>query len=381
MSAFFSWQQAILKSSLEPTTRLVCLTIGCHMALDGSGCFPSYAKIADESGLGRRTVIDHVQKAVDAGYLTLEHRERENGSSTSNLYQPTMPVVQELHQGGATAALGVVQELHPHNTPSLTPQLSEPSVSPTTKATKRATLPLRSLEEFLEPTGGTASEEFGDYASKLGWDGERAGRVWVKFERSGKALTQRAEVGSETGSALGRTGVTEKPRTAEEAAAMALALVGGSLPPCVQAFLHATEQHSLVAMSVGGRAPTLPVLTVEEHQVVSQVEKLLSEILQPARERGPELEVAIGGLMAVMNVFTGDQAKLSLQVSEWCQYLGDYPLYAIRKAAKWTVTSRDKLPSVAAFINDVKLAIGSGVLERQRLLGGLLRSNLAVPGR
>src|ERR1700682_5143766 len=120
MSTFFSWPQTILKSEMEPTTKLVCLTIGCHMAMDGTGCFSSYAPIAGESGLGRRTVIDHVQKAVYAGYLRLEHCERENGRSPSNIYQPVMPqVVQDLHAGSAPAALGVVQELHPHNTPSL----------------------------------------------------------------------------------------------------------------------------------------------------------------------------------------------------------------------------------------------------------------------
>jgi hypothetical protein len=167
--------------------------------------------------------------------------------------------------------------------------------------------------------------------------------------------------------------VTEKPRTAEEAEVMALSLVGDSLPPCVQAFLAATEQHSLVALSVGGQLPAPPSLTAEEKALVSLQVKSLSEILQPARERGPELEKAVGGLMAVMNVYTGDQAKLSLQVAEWCHYLGDYPLYGIRKAAKWTVTSRDKLPSVAAFIADVKLAIGVGVQERHRILNSLTR--------
>ncbi len=73
-----------------------------------------------------------------------------------------------------------------------------------------------------------------------------------------------------------------------------------------------------------------------------------------------------------MNIFTGDQAKSSLQVAEWCHYLEDYPPYAIRKAAKWTVVSRDKLPSVAAFIADVRLAIGGGVLERRRILSRLV---------
>lgn len=97
MTTFFSWQHAIRSSKLESTTKLVCYTIWSHMASDGTGCFPSYALIAEESGLGRSTVILHVQKAADAGFLIIDNRERENGSATSNMYRPSMPeVVQQL---------------------------------------------------------------------------------------------------------------------------------------------------------------------------------------------------------------------------------------------------------------------------------------------
>lgn len=88
--------------------------------------------------------------------------------------------------------------------------------------------------------------------------------------------------------------------------------------------------------------------------------------------RGTELEQAITSMFAAMNVYTGDQAKLTLQVAEWCHYLEDFPLYATRKAAKWTVIGRTKLPSVAEFIADIRLAIGPGVVERQRHLKALL---------
>jgi len=128
------------------------------------------------------------------------------------------------------------------------------------------------------------------------------------------------------------------------------------------------EQHSLVVASVGGQAPTKPNLSEQERALLSQQVKSLSEILQPARERGPELEVAIGSMFAVMNVFTGDDAKLKLQVAGWCEALGEYPLFAIRKAAKWAVTGREKLPSLSAFISDVRLAMGSNVLERKARL-------------
>lgn len=84
------------------------------------------------------------------------------------------------------------------------------------------------------------------------------------------------------------------------------------------------EQHSLVVSSVGGQAPAKPNLSEQERQLLSQQVKSLSEILQSARERGPELEIAIGSMFAVMNVFTGDEAKLKLQVAGWCQVLGEY---------------------------------------------------------
>ena len=150
---------------------------------------------------------------------------------------------------------------------------------------------------------------------------------------------------------------------------MAVALTGDLLPPSVQSWLSATEHHKLVAASIPGKHPPAPpTLTAEERLTVVQAVRSLSEVLQPARERGTELEQAITSMFAVMNVYTGDQAKLTLQVAEWCHYLEEFPLFAIRKAAKWTVVGRDKLPSVAAFIADVKLAIGDGVLERRQLL-------------
>jgi hypothetical protein len=146
---------------------------------------------------------------------------------------------------------------------------------------------------------------------------------------------------------------------------MAVALTGDLLPPSVQAWLAAELHYNKTG---SWTFPRVEKPGPEVLPAVSAALKSLSEILQPARERGNELEKVIAPMFAVMNVYTGDQAKLTLQVAEWCHYLEDYPLYAIRKAAKWTVLSNDKLPSVAAFIADVKRAVGAGVIERQQLL-------------
>lgn len=84
------------------------------------------------------------------------------------------------------------------------------------------------------------------------------------------------------------------------------------------------EQHQLVAASIAGKhPPAMPSLTAAEREQLSLQVKFLSEILQPSWQRGTELEKALTSMFAVINVFTGDQAKLTLQVAEWCHYLED----------------------------------------------------------
>ncbi|RWE44208.1 MAG: helix-turn-helix domain-containing protein [Mesorhizobium sp.] len=182
MSRYFSWQHAIIKSQLEPTTRHVCLTIGCHMAADGSGCFPSYQHIADETGLSRRSVIEHVAKAAEAGYLAVDARQRDNGSATSNIYYPTMP------GGGERAALGS-EPASPGGSEPGSPLLTDHSSNrpdnslstPTpTKASKRAD-PVRSIAILLEdlvtiPENLRLAAECKHNIPRLDIDGE-----WAKF--------------------------------------------------------------------------------------------------------------------------------------------------------------------------------------------------------
>lgn len=73
-------------------------------------------------------------------------------------------------------------------------------------------------------------------------------------------------------------------------------------------------------------------------------------------------------MFAAFNLYTGDQGKINAMVEVWADELEEYPLYAIRKAYKWAIRGEGKLPSLASFIRDVKLAIGSNVLARKKLL-------------
>lgn len=158
------------------------------------------------------------------------------------------------------------------------------------------------------------------------------------------------------------------PRTADEATVLAERLVVDLLPPSLQAWLTAMESHQLTVVSVGGKPPKGPERTPELMQAVSLSVKSLSELLAPARTRGPELEAQILKMFAAFNLYTGDQGKLNAMVEVWADELEEYPTYAIRKAYKWAIRGGDKLPSLASFIGDVKLAIGSNVLARKRML-------------
>lgn len=65
----FPWRSQILKSDLQPTTRLVLLTLSCHMNDAGESCYPSVERLVKETGLTKRTVITHLQIAKDLGWI------------------------------------------------------------------------------------------------------------------------------------------------------------------------------------------------------------------------------------------------------------------------------------------------------------------------
>lgn len=164
------------------------------------------------------------------------------------------------------------------------------------------------------------------------------------------------------------------PVTAKEAQERAVALVETSLPPSVQAWLTDSEENELQAASVGRKAISKANITPEALTQTRIALSSLSELMVPARTRGGELELLVGKLFAAFNLYTGDEGKLRAQVIVWVEELEGFPLWAIRIAYKWAVTTSTKMPSLAEFIADVKLAIGSKTLRRKRMLEALLSS-------
>ncbi|WP_165480954.1 helix-turn-helix domain-containing protein [Xanthomonas oryzae] len=81
MSEHFSWQSAVTKSYLEPSTKLVLLVIGKHMNQHGQGAFPSYEMIASGTSLNRAIVIRHVDMAIAAGMMVSAFPEGQEGGA------------------------------------------------------------------------------------------------------------------------------------------------------------------------------------------------------------------------------------------------------------------------------------------------------------
>ena len=177
------------------------------------------------------------------------------------------------------------------------------------------------MTQFLQNSGSLPPAEWGEWArSKFGWDADRINAEWKAFGPD-FWLTDNC-LGYDGGRKrdwvrLGALTAPSKPATAAEAEQIAIALTQDLLPPTVQQWPSAMEQHSLVAASIPGKhPPAAPTLIQQEREALSLQAKSLSEVLQPARDRGTELEQAIISMFVVMNVYTGDQAKLTLRVNE-----------------------------------------------------------------
>ena len=70
----WSWRQAILKSELPSTTKLVLMVLSTYMNDHGEGCYPSQEQIARDASLTTRAVIKHLDIAIKEGWLAKKKR-------------------------------------------------------------------------------------------------------------------------------------------------------------------------------------------------------------------------------------------------------------------------------------------------------------------
>lgn len=188
--------------------------------------------------------------------------------------------------------------------------------------------------------------------------------------------TSPREAGSPTGGQLSEPGaVTRSSLPPEVPAKLALECVTTRLPQSVQWWLDAMERHSRVVASVGGNPPKVPTLTAEEASSLASELAVLNLILQPAQAKGGELVAEVASFLAIWPFgLRHDGSLMQAKVDQWCTELERYPLYAIRRALGWWRRNGTKEPSLSEVLSDVRLFVGSGVMERQRMLEAMGRA-------
>ena len=89
---FLAWMKGIQMSDLPSTTRLVLFNLGMYMNPECSTCFPSIETQAEDTGLSKKAICDHIQKAVEKGWLLKFKKNPDSGKNWKrNAYRATFP--------------------------------------------------------------------------------------------------------------------------------------------------------------------------------------------------------------------------------------------------------------------------------------------------
>lgn len=129
----------------NPIRKLILLRLA-DQANDDGECWPSYGTLSQAVECSRRSVINHIKDLEKMGFIEIKSRNREDGSSTSNVYKLSydengMSEVQDFHQGSANDA--------PSPSANATPQ--ESIILETIKETGGGDQPL-SISEDIDST-------------------------------------------------------------------------------------------------------------------------------------------------------------------------------------------------------------------------------------
>ncbi len=89
----WSWRYVILRTQLEPSTKLLLLALSTYMNDHGEGCYPSVEQICKDTGLSERTVFYHLKKAELEGLLIIGKRELYGKKWAANDYRAVIPEV------------------------------------------------------------------------------------------------------------------------------------------------------------------------------------------------------------------------------------------------------------------------------------------------
>lgn len=185
----------------NPLRKLVLLKLA-DQANDQAQCWPSFQAIADACEMSRRSVIGHIEWLEVHGFLVRQRRRKDEGMNCSNVFILTIDEgVSEFEKGGANAALGVVQMLHPNQSIRNSQRISQrngKAQAPTREGGEVGDgegLSLAANEPLSQPKAAEAkSERFDALAALLGLGVDaQVAADWLEVRKGKRAkLTQTA---------------------------------------------------------------------------------------------------------------------------------------------------------------------------------------------
>lgn len=144
----WSWRHAITKSQLPPVTRHLLLTLSICMNERGENCFPSITQLQEMTGLSKRSVLTHIDVAVNEGWLRRGNHGLRGQRWRRNEYEAAWPgrdgcAPDEDEEGGAPDAPPceekVVHEVHQGGARGAPRHIDQSNTSPDSERERRAT--------------------------------------------------------------------------------------------------------------------------------------------------------------------------------------------------------------------------------------------------
>ncbi len=112
----FVWREAFMSKlgPESPTTRHVLHALAAHMDLKGGSCFPSIARIANETAYSDRCIKKHIKIAGKLGWIKKQTRKLPGKGWKRNSYHAEIPMkifkevnkVHHVSKGGESGAEG-----------------------------------------------------------------------------------------------------------------------------------------------------------------------------------------------------------------------------------------------------------------------------------
>ncbi len=143
----FVWKEAVRKSrELSWKAKLVLTMLMDYAAPDGSSCFPSIARLAEDCSLSRSSVKRGLREALEHGFIGI-HPRRRGKEFSSNIYELKLPILPPV----LSDPTPVPVEPTPPVLSDPTPVLTEPGSTSGSKSKSKTPRPVLARDAHVQP--------------------------------------------------------------------------------------------------------------------------------------------------------------------------------------------------------------------------------------